>query len=339
MLLGLYADPHFSQSSSIIVGRKGKFTGRLNNLIESFTWMNEVFKEQGVDKIICLGDMTDKPNLTAEEITALSRCNIDDHILIVGNHCRADKDGKINSLATFNNVIDTPQWICDGVYALPYNSDTVNLSEISPKPRVILSHNDIKGYEINGYIMNTGYEISKILDSCDLFVNGHLHSGGKVVVGRIINLGQLSAMNFSSCNSEWEPSIMILDTDTLTYKLIENPKAYRFKKESFEKIPQLKSYLDNLPENHNYVLQVKVPYSLATSARKLLDQSKKIVASRVLTKKDKTITQTVEFKDIEQVPIFTKLSNFIKENPPKKYNINLINEIINKISKDEEFVS
>ena len=108
MKIGIYADPHFSCSSSIIVGRQGEFTGRLDNLIKSFEWMSHTFSENNVNQIYCLGDFTDKTTLTSEEITAISRCDLTNHTCLVGNHCRSNKSGEINSISAFNkNRIET----------------------------------------------------------------------------------------------------------------------------------------------------------------------------------------------------------------------------------------
>lgn len=339
MKIGLYADPHISQTSSIIVGRQGEFTGRLDNLIKSFTWMNNFFKEQGVSEIICLGDMTDKPNLTSEEITALSKCGVEDHHFIVGNHCRSDKDGQINSLNIFNKVYSSPRYIeCeDGVviYVLPYNSTPVDLNSLEVKPDIILSHNDLKGYDFGGHVSESGYSLDDILANCKLFVNGHLHNGGWIVDGRIMNLGNLSGVNFSSCGGQWEPSVGIIDTETMQITLYENPEAYRFKKIEVGTLPKLKGYLDNLESGH-YVLQVKVPESLAARARKLLDQCDKVDASRVLTvttkKSSQKAPQSIKF---DQTSIYDKLRGFVNQQKPEKYSMSKIANIIDEIEKQE----
>ena len=61
---------------------------------------------------------------------------------------------------------------------------------------IILSHNDIKGYDLNGHILTSGYELSEILDCCKIFINGHLHNGGWLVKDKVVNLGQLSGKYF-----------------------------------------------------------------------------------------------------------------------------------------------
>lgn len=338
--ISLYADPHFSQSSSIIVGRKGEFTGRLDNLIRSFTWMNNFFKSQNVDEIICLGDLVDKPVLTSEEITAMSKCEIDNHYLIVGNHCRSDKDGYINALSIYKNVINKPGFIFDGVYFLPYNHDLIDLKSISPRPKVILSHNDIKGYNFGGHLSTEGYEISDILSSCDLFINGHLHNGGWVIKDKIMNLGTLSGMNFSSCNGEWFPSVAILDTETLEINLYENPEAYHFMKVEFKTLPEVKGFLDNLSGNHN-VIQIKVLADLAERTRKLIEQSNKVEASRILTihdnsKNDKSIVNKITLEG-SNISIYDKLKAFISSQT-LKLSQNKLNEIIDQIAEKEDNV-
>ncbi len=335
MKLGLYADPHFSQSSSIIVGRKNDFAGRLDNLIQSFDWMNSLFKSKKVDKIVCLGDLTNKPILTAEEITAMSKCSIEEHYLIEGNHCRSDKDGKINSLAIYPNVIDEPQWLTNDVFCLPYNSSVFDLTTLERKPKIILSHNDIIGYDFGaGHISTVGYDIQDILDNCELYINGHLHTGGWVVKNRIINLGMLSGMNFSSCNGQWNPSVAILDTDTLDIEIIENPYAYKFRKESFNTLPKVKGYLDNLVGD-NFVLQIKVPDTIADAARKLLDKNKKVTVSRLLVthnKSKKSKKEQITFT--ENQSIYDKLKGFIS-NSNTKYSKELLLEIIDTISVND----
>ena len=336
-LIGLYADPHFSQSSSIIVGKRGDFSGRLDNLIRSFDWMNQLFQDHKVDQIICLGDMTDKPNLTAEEITALSKCHIDHHILLVGNHCRSDTSGSINSLNLFSRVIYNPEYLDDKqeVLMLPYSSTVIEFKE---NPKIILSHNDLKGYNFGyGHVSSAGYEISEILDHCQLFINGHLHNGGWVVKDRIMNLGMLSGMNFSSCGGEWEPSVAILDTDTLKIELFTNPIAYRFKKISCSSLIELKKYLDKLPEEGEYVLQVKVPSEISIEVRKLLDQSRRVVASRVISEM-KVSSQVKESPTKEVTPtksIYRQLQEYFDKNYSSKYDLTLVNQIINKLERSQ----
>lgn len=362
--IGLYADPHVSQTSSIIVGTSGDFSGRLNNLIKSFSWMRDFFNEQGCEKVICLGDMTDKPVLTAEELSAMSKfAGCANDLVIVGNHCRSDKKGSINTLnSIFNFVFYEPTVIEIGgkkVLLLPYDSTPEDLSKISKEQGpldIILSHNDIKGYDFGGHVSTTGYDLDDILGNCQLFVNGHLHNGGWLISGRVANLGQLSGMNFSSCGGQWEPSVGIIDTDEMSLTMYENPVAYRFKKVEFNTLAKLKSYLDNLPtkvtkhysdmdlpsEEYDdsqceYVLQVKVPVKIAQSARKVIDQCSRVVASRILTVQDKkkSSTKSEVVKLSPQVSVYQKLREFVNSQKSDKYSQDKIKEIIDNLEKKE----
>lgn len=348
MKLGIYSDPHFSQSSSIIVGKKGKFSGRLENLIKSYEWMDSLFKKEEVDMIFCLGDLTDKPNLSAEEITAISKCpGIHSHYFIVGNHCRSNYDGSINSLSIFNNVFYEPTIINihnhQNLLILPYGC-TENPFEGFYKGTpidIVLSHNDIKGYQTGKFTGTEGLDTGEVLDKCKLLINGHLHNGGWVVKNRIMNIGQLSGMNFSSCGGEWEPSVAIVDTKTLSVSLYENPEAYRFKKLEFNTLTKVKNYLDSLVEcQGKYVLQVKVPDNLSDKVRKLLSQSSKVEASRVITyqtnKRSKSQQKKEEISLSETSgSVYSKLKDFIGIKGTGKYNSKKIDSILESLSKGE----
>ena len=339
MKLGLYADPHFSQTSSIIVGKRGSLSGRLNNLVQSFEWMNNLFKDNGVSEIICLGDLADKPVLTSEEISAMSQCNLSTHYILVGNHCRADQSGSINSVNLVSTRIISEPTIIEfdkiKVLFLPYSKEPYELTE---KVDVILSHNDIQGYMFSGnHVCTTGYNLSDILDKCKLFINGHLHNGGWIVKDRAMNLGQLSGMNFSSCGGEWEPSVAILDTDDLSITLYENPVAYRFKKIEIDKVTKLKAYLDQLTCK-GYILQVKVPNSISESCRKLLDKCDKVEASRVLTtseskKSDKSSSSQIQ---LTQSSVYDKLKSFIKNQSNLPVREKILLTLVDELEKKGE---
>lgn len=339
MKIGLYADPHFSQNSGVLIGREGNYSKRLDNLIKSFKWMNQLFKEEGCEEIFCLGDLTDRPDLTAEEITAISECNLSSHHLIVGNHCRSDQSGHISTLSIFEKVYSEPETLVrDGkkILILPYSSTPVNLRELG-KFDLILSHNDIKGYDFGGHICTEGYDLQDILDTCDTFINGHLHNGGYLVDGRVVNLGQITGINFSSCNGQWNPSVGIYDTQSGCLEIIENPEAFKFKKFEVKTLTALKNLVSGL-EGKNYVLQIKIPEKISQTARKYLSQSSKIAASRILTIKSrdrKSIEDKKSVASLDTTSVYDKLRKFISTQDPKKYNPDIVSKIIDDLEKEE----
>ena len=71
MKVAIYSDCHWSQNSSIIRSRGCKYSTRLENLIESINWVEQLAWNQGCDCIICCGDFFDSSVLNSEEISAL----------------------------------------------------------------------------------------------------------------------------------------------------------------------------------------------------------------------------------------------------------------------------
>lgn len=242
-------DVHWSQYSSILRKRGVKYSYRLENLIESINWAENIAEQSGCKMIVYLGDFFDKPNLNAEEISALDAIQWSDieHYFLVGNHESGMHDLEFNSTNVFklNNsyVIQTPT-IINNPYSnsdcpeelifLPYISESNRkllceyIHETNNK-RIIFSHNDLKGIQMGKFISKEGFSIDEIQNNCDLFLNGHLHNGTKVA-DKIINVGNLTGQNFSEDAFIYDHSIIILDTETLQCAVYENPYALNFYK-------------------------------------------------------------------------------------------------------------
>lgn len=194
--------------------------------------------------IVCLGDFFDKPDLNQYEITAakdIKWSNIP-HYFIVGNH-----ESGVGSLeyssAKFlegpgREIVSSPTLKTFGdteLAFLPYitESDRRPLTEIftpkCAKNRILLSHNDIKGIQLGPVESKTGYEIPELENCADLCINGHLHNGQKISP-KVINLGNLTGKDFGEDAMRYPHNIMIIDTSSMTYKLVENPYAFNFYK-------------------------------------------------------------------------------------------------------------
>ena len=248
MKLLLYSDLHFSTYSSILRSRGEKYSTRLEGLIKTLNWIEEQAVEEECNCICCLGDFFDKPELTSEEITALSEVKFNNtipHWMLVGNHEINAHNLSISSMHNFNllktfHVIDSIQKITftnTDIYFLPYifEQDRVPLHEIISKTGnkiIVLSHNDISGIQMGQFKSTEGYNVQDIDANCDLFINGHLHNGEKITK-KIINIGNISGQNFSEDAFKYDHNIIILDTDTLAYKYIQNPYAFNFYKLDF----------------------------------------------------------------------------------------------------------
>lgn len=69
--VAICGDVHWSTYSSIIRKRGRKYSSRLERLIKSLKWFEKLSKDQKCDFEVFLGDTFDRPDLNAEELTAL----------------------------------------------------------------------------------------------------------------------------------------------------------------------------------------------------------------------------------------------------------------------------
>ena len=90
MKVCIIGDIHWSTYSSILRTRGKYFSMRLEYLIQSLSWVEMISKKYNCEEEIFLGDFFDKPDLTSEEITALSEVEWNNSTrikhFIVGNH-------------------------------------------------------------------------------------------------------------------------------------------------------------------------------------------------------------------------------------------------------------
>ena len=88
MKVCIYSDVHWSQNSSIIRSKGEKYSTRLENLIFSVNWVEQLAWEQNCDCVICCGDFFDSAVLNAMEVSALQeiRWAPMSHLFLTGNH-------------------------------------------------------------------------------------------------------------------------------------------------------------------------------------------------------------------------------------------------------------
>ena len=255
MKLLLYADPHWSVTSSIVRSRGEKYSTRLHNLIDSIQWVEDIAHNYGCESIICLGDFFDTAQLNSEELTALGeiRWHYCQHYYIAGNHEMGRGDQTFSSSNIFDLCPQSfaitaptvlPIWDQKDtrIVCIPYilekdrkplNMYLENIKEdLSVENLIILSHNDIAGIQMGNFISQSGFSIDEIKANCKLFVNGHLHNGDVVAPG-VINLGNLTGQNFSEDGLKYKHQVMLIDTETHEVEFIENPHAFKFYKLDF----------------------------------------------------------------------------------------------------------
>ena len=289
-------DIHWSTYSSIIRKRSRKYSQRLSQLIKSVNWFEKLSKEYKCDAEIFLGDTLDRPDLNAEELTALQDVKwnkIPKHFL-VGNH-----ESNINTLeyssAKYFESIDADVIseckkleITDDLdfYLIPYiTTDKVlelkDYIDKDKKRKIIFAHQDLAGIQYGRFTSKSGFEVKDITKNCELFFNGHLHNS-QVIKNKIILPGILCGQNFNEDASKYGHYAYILtinDDGSIEYEVHENPEAFNFYKLRFEKESDFKK-LDNLKDHA--VVSIVCEEKLSSKLSKILKSYKNISESRVL---------------------------------------------------------
>lgn len=249
----IYADPHFCQYSSIVRDNGDLYSKRLENLIRSLNWVEDTAVQNGCEVVVCAGDFFDKSTLNAQEITALGDLHFDRdifHYFLCGNHEMGSKFHEYSSAKLFHIkgfhyfAISKAQCFsfdnkCKFLfipYTLDYSKTMAQYVEENNQfsndmPLVVISHNDLQ-INYGWYQSTNGFTIEDIENNCDLFFNGHLHNGSKIT-DKIINIGNLTGQNFSEDGFTYKHGVYIFNTETLSYKFIENPYAIYFYKCDF----------------------------------------------------------------------------------------------------------
>lgn len=332
MKILIYTDNHFSTSSSIVRKEGYNTSLRLENQIESLNWVEKLGEEKDCDMVVHLGDFFDKPELTAKELTALKdiKWNSLRHVFLVGNHEMASADLKFNSLNALSKVgtiINHPYYESGFGFRfiyLPYIletdrkplkhyireaiGDSWETQEV--KKTIILSHNDIAGIRYGQWESKAGFSVEEIYNSCDLFINGHLHNQTQIN-DKMLNLGNLTGQNFSEDAFKYSHCAAILDTDTLKVELINNPHAFNFYKLEINTESDL-SVFDKLTKPS--VITVSTPMKLVDKVKeKIKELEDVIVESRVVGIPDVVKVEEAEPIKVETVNHIDQFKEYVIE--------------------------
>lgn len=337
MKVAVCGDIHISKTSSIIKSRGEKYSTRIENCLKSINWFEQVAKEKGCGMEIFLGDTFDKSILDDEILTAIKdidwNANIP-HYFIVGNHESSVNGLQYNSAKALEgglrSIVSEDDCSVDidntQLHFLPYiiESDRKPLKDylnINPQcnKQIIFSHNDIKGIQLGPVVSKTGFEIDEIEKNCDLFINGHLHNGNKVG-NKIVNLGILTGQTLNEDASKYPHNIMILDTNTLQYELIENPYAFNFYNIEINNNLDI-TKLGGL--KNNAVVSIKCNIEILDNVKDALQSLNNIIQYRITT-----FRVNKEVKEITKVEDFS--INYLEKF--KEFSLSAIgnNEIVNQ---------
>lgn len=337
MKILIYSDIHISQDSSIVKSFGKYYSTRLEYIIKSITWAENLATNEKCDLIFNLGDTFNKPIVNAMEATAVQDiCWADiPHYILVGNHDSDVVSLEYSSVSILKklgfHIIKevTHLYDKDDVFTfIPYilEDNRKPLTEyLVGKNDIVLSHNDIAGFRFGNFVSKEGFKIDDIEKSCKLFLNGHLHNSS-FLSDKILNVGNLCGQNFTEDSLKYSHGCWILDTKTNSLEFHENPYALNFYKLEY---PADKKIFSNL--KNNSVLMIKCERSYQEELKNILSNySAKIVTTRVLLY-DKDIIENIDTQvKLDKVDHLKQFTDFIHE---QLGNTELINEELMEVCK------
>lgn len=292
MRIAIYSDPHWCENSSIIRSKGNKYSTRLENLIESINWVEQLAWNTGCECIICCGDFFDSSVLNSQEISALQelRWAPISHLFLTGNHetnvsSLEYSTSDLFKLCPNSCVISTPQQyfidntsveFCFLPYVLERDRKTI-VEYFGPQTcnRVIFSHNDIMNVQYGSFLSTEGFEVGDIESNCNLYFNGHIHHCCNVT-DKIFNIGNLTGQNFTEDATKYSHCAVVLDTETLQYKLYQNNHAFKFYKLDATDCKTESDIMHVLNQiNYNGVVTIQVDEQFEQFTRDQLDFLKK----------------------------------------------------------------
>lgn len=334
MKVCFYTDVHWSQNSSIVRSRGDKYSTRLENLIASVNWAEDLAFQCGCSAVICGGDFFDSTELNCEEISALKevRWAPISHVFITGNHESTVKSLEFSTTEIFNLcpnavVMHTPQqYFIEGTNGvefcfLPYITEAdreplVNYFGVPSSRRIIFSHNDLKDVQYGQFISTEGFSISEIEDNCDLYLNGHIHHCS-CVTDKVINGGNLTGQNFTEDATKFEHCALIIDTDTLKVTFYKNPHALNFYKLNATFVDDdidFKLLLNTLSNNAVSTIKVKASkLEMAKSVLATLPTDKKL-EYRLLVEQDSIVDSVSTIETLQTDDHLKQFEQYVLSN-------------------------
>lgn len=255
-------DVHWSTYSSIVRSRGQKYSVRLEHLIKSLNWAEETAQWYGCDRVVYLGDFCDRPDLNCEEITALQEVKWSNcpHTFLVGNHESNMLSLEFSSTKFFEainaEVVDKPiskEYDNFTLSFIPYitTNSVLELKDYVPntdKKKIVFAHQDIAGLKYGAFESQSGFKLDDIKESCNLFINGHLHN--EASYDNVILAGNLCGQTFNEDAELYSHSVHLLTIgDNIIVDSYENPYALNFYKKTISDDCNVDELIKSLKNN------------------------------------------------------------------------------------------
>ena len=276
MKICIMSDTHLSSQKYGKMDKNKNINRFLTKQFETMEWIMDYLKENNIDTIIHGGDMFDSPRMSAYPISR-TRELFDgfDAYVIKGNHDDSNflHDEGISAIDLIGvNAINEPMSkIIDDVnfVFIPWGYEIDESFLLDDKKNVLVAHGFPKDFindKFNDSPNNQGGVLSNKTRLFDLVITGHYHKVFEFSIKDTVYLNP-GSISGSGNDSNFDPSIWILDTKDLSYERVKIPNAIKL----IDVTPEdATSYLDSIEDENVYRIRVKdIP------DRKLVNKAKK----------------------------------------------------------------
>lgn len=279
------------------------------------------------DAVVCLGDFFDRDSLTGEELTALNEVRWAQmpHHFVVGNHEMSSADLSKSSqhalaLGEWFTIHDKPTSVFVGgkqLCFLPYQAEESvrGLAEYfpDPAPRIVFSHNNIKGMQMGKFLSDVGLDLNDLTASSWLFFNGHIHNAG-CAAQHVWNVGNLTGQNFSEDAERYEHIAVVVDTEIGSVNPYCNPHALNFYKIDCTTTANLSNRIRAISQP-NAVVSLRVRDADRQQVQDLLRAQSNVLEYRITVEPNQSCqNEDVRREEFSRVDYIAEFQSFIQTN-------------------------
>ena len=155
-----------------------------------------------------------------------------------------------------------------------------------------------------------GFELDDISSNCNLFLNGHLHNSMFLDDKEtILNIGNLTGLNFSEDAFKYKHYAVLVDTETLELSFFVNPYAFNFYRVDIDNERDI-SVLDRLDDNA--VVAIRCVDTLSDKVSEYV-RNHRFVSSRITTYSNSVVNENVNEMELKSSDYKRQFETFIVE--------------------------